>query len=140
MQLQERNVGKASPTLHDVSISSATTEEFHSQQLMQVRQLPQVHVNAAFPQSLAAVMFSSLRYFERAILELQMNKKDKKDDDLEFWRLTVFKLKFGTGEISKTKESKPVPNKLWNTKNVHETWTPNPNVESASHRFLIHLC
>jgi len=75
MQLQEMNVGKASPTLHDVSISSATTEEFHSQQLMQVRQLPQVHVNAAFPQSLAAVMFISLRYFERAILELQMNKK-----------------------------------------------------------------
>ena len=46
---------------------SATTEECHSQQLMQVKQVPQVHVNAAFPQSLAAVMFSSLR-FKRTLL------------------------------------------------------------------------
>ena len=66
--------------------------------------------------------------------------KDMKDNDLELWRLTVFKLTFGTGEISKTKESKPVQNKLQNTENLHETWTPNPHVESACHQFLIHLC
>ena len=67
-------------------------------------------------------------------------EKDVKDNDLEFWRLTLFKLTFGTGEISKAKESKPVQNKLRNTENLHETWTPNPNVESACHQFVIHLC
>ena len=61
------NVGKVSPTWCDVSIWSATTEELHSQQLMQVKQVPQVHVNAAFPQSLAAVMFNSL-LFKRTLL------------------------------------------------------------------------
>ena len=146
MQLQKMNVGKASPTLHDVSTVSTTTEEFHSQQLKRVKQVPQVHVNAVFPHSLAAAMFSSFLLkrtsFERARHELQMNNqaKDMKDTDLEFWRLTVFKLTLGIGEISKTKESKPVQNKLRNTENLHETWTPNPSVESACHQFLIHLC
>jgi len=105
-----------------------------------------VHVNAVFPHSLAAAMFSSFLFkrtsFQRARHELQMSKqaKDMKDNDLELWRLTVFKLTFGTGEISKTKESKPVQNKLQNTENLHETWTPNPHVESACHQFLIHFC
>ena len=67
-------------------------------------------------------------------------EKDMKDNDLEFWRLTVLKVTFGTGEISETKESKPVQNKLRNTENLHESWTPNPKVESACHLFVIHLC
>ena len=58
MQLPEMNVGKSSPTLHDVSILSATTEEFHSQQLERVKQVPQVQVNAVFPHGLAAAVFS----------------------------------------------------------------------------------
>ena len=58
MQLPEMNVGKASPTFHDVSILSATTEEFHPQQLKRVKQVPQVHANAVFPDGLAAAMFS----------------------------------------------------------------------------------
>ena len=143
MQLPEMNVGKASPTLHDVSIWSATTEEeFHFQQLKRVKQVPQVHANAVFPHGVAAAMFFKRRSFERARHELQMNSdaKDMKDTDLEFWRLTAFKLTLGIGEISKTKESKPVQNKLRNTENLHETWTPDPNVESACHQFVIHLC
>ena len=42
MQLQEMNAWKVSPTLHDVSTSSATTAEFHSQQSKRVKQVPQV--------------------------------------------------------------------------------------------------
>ena len=62
MQLPEMNVGKASPTLHDVSIWSATTEEeFHFQQLKRVKQVPQVQVNAVFPHGLAAAMLSKRR-------------------------------------------------------------------------------
>ena len=108
--------------------------------------MPQVQVNAVFPGGLAAAMFSSFLFkrtsFERARHELQMNNeaKDIKDTDLEFRRLTDFILTLGIGEISKSKESKPVQNKLQNTENLHETWTPNPKVGSACHRFVIHLC